>query len=154
MKNIFLGVTIAIFLLCGNAFAQSQPTADQKAIFALMTNVGKAWEARDVNKFADNLTEDCTHIDPQGVVSKGREEVKKHLQWVIDNMLKNDNSKMDISDISLRFVNSEAALLTYLAKEAGKSIRQTVVLSKVKNDWKITSFQLTFVSEQTKTATK
>ncbi len=154
MKNIFLGITIAIFLLCGNAFAQSQPTADQKAIFALMTNVGKAWEARDVNKFADNLTEDCTHIDPQGVERKGREEVKKHLQWVIDNMLKNDNSKMNISDISLRFVNSEAALLTYLAIEAGKSIRQTVVLSKVKNDWKITSFQLTFVSEQTKTATK
>ena len=154
MKNVFLGITIAIFLLCGNAFAQSQQTADQKAIFALMTNVGKAWESRDVNKFADNLTEDCTHIDPQGVERKGREEVKKHLQWVIDNMLQNDNSKMDISDISLRFVNSEAALLSYLAKEAGKSIRQTVVLSKVKNDWKITSFQLTFVSEQTKTATK
>lgn len=154
MKNVFLGITIAIFLLCGNAFAQSQPTADQKAIFALMTNVGKAWESRDVNKFADNLTEDCTHIDPQGVERKGREEVKKHLQWVIDNMLQNDNSKTDISDISLRFVNSEAALLSYLAKEAGKSIRQTVVLSKVKNDWKITSFQLTFVSEQTKTATK
>ena len=151
MKNIFLGITIAFLLMCGNTFAQ---TNEEKAVIALMTNVGKAWDAHDANKFGEFMTEDCTHIDPQGVERKGREAVKKHLQWVIDNMLQNDNSKTDISDISLRFVNSEAALLSYLAKEAGKSIRQTVVLSKVKNDWKITSFQLTFVSEQTKTATK
>lgn len=154
MKNVFLGITIAIFLMCGNAFAQSQPTADEQAIFTLMTNVGKAWEARDLNKFTENLTEECTHIDPQGVESKGREAVKKHLQWAIENVLPKDNSKMDISDVSLRFVNSEVGLLTYLAKEGGKATRQTVVLSKVKNDWKITSFQLTFVSEQSKTATK
>lgn len=154
MKNVFLGITIAFLLLCGNAFAQTQPTADEQAIFTLMTNVGKAWEARDLNKFAENLTEECTHIDPQGVVSKGREAVKKHLQWAIENVLPKDNSKMDISDVSLRFVNSEVGLLTYLAKEGGKSIRETVVLSKVKNDWKITSFQLTFVGEQSKTATK
>lgn len=150
MKNIFLAITIAFLLLCGNAFAQKQPTADEQAIFALMTNVGKAWEARDLNKFAENLTEECTHIDPQGVESKGREAVKKHLQWAIENVLPKDNSKMDISDVSLRFVNSEVGLLTYLATEGGKATRQTVVLSKVKNDWKIASFQLTFVVEQTK----
>jgi len=153
MKNIFFGLGIVIFLLCGNAFAQTAPTDDEKAIFALMMNVGKAWEARDANKFAESLTEDCTHIDPHGLRT-GREAVKKHLQWVIDNILPKDNSKMEVSDFSLRFVNSETALFTCLCKQYGQSMRHSYVLNKTKNDWKIAFFQVASVAEQQKPDSK
>lgn len=147
MKNIFLGITVAIFLLCGNAFAQVKQTDDEKAIIALMTNVGKAWEARDANKFGEFMTEDCTHIDPHGL-HVGREAIVKHIQWVIDNLLPKDNSKMEVSDFSLRFVNSETALFGFLGKQDGLLMRQFYVLIKVKNEWKIASFQLTKIEQE------
>ena len=152
MKNIFLGVTIAIFLLCGNAFAQTQPTANEQAIFALMTNVGKAWDARDANKFAEFMTADCTHIDPHGLHT-GREAIVKHLQWVIDTLLPKNNSKMEVSDFNLRFASSDVALFGFLGVQGGHSMRQSYVLTKSKNEWKIVSFQLTKI-DQEKTSSK
>ena len=152
MKKLFLGMTIAFLLLCGNAFAQNKPTADEQAIFTLMTNVGKAWEARDANKFTEFMTEDCTHIDPHGLHT-GREAIVKHLQWVIDNLLPKDNSKMEVSDFSLRFASSDVALFSFLGVQGGQSMRQFYVLTKTKNDWKVTSFQLTKI-EQTKSNSK
>jgi uncharacterized protein (TIGR02246 family) len=152
MKNIFLGITIAIFLMCGNTFAQSQPTDDEQAIFAVMTNVGKAWDALDAKKFGEFMTEDCTHVDPNGLHT-GRNAIVKHIQWVIDNLLPKDNSKMEVSDFSLRFVNSETALFGFLGVQGGQSMRQSYVLIKTKNEWKITSFQLTKI-EQEKNSSK
>lgn len=153
MKNIFLGITAAIFLLCGNAFAQTKQTDDEKAIIALMTNLGKAWDARDANKFGEFMTEDCTHIDPHGLHT-GRVAIVKHIQWVIDNILPKDNSKMEVSDFSLRFVSSDVALFGFLGKEGGQSMRQSYVLTKTKNEWKIASFQLTKIIEQEKSNAK
>jgi len=153
MKNIFLGITVAIFLLCGNAFAQTKQTDDEKAIIALMTNLGKAWDARDANKFGEFMTEDCTHIDPHGLHT-GRVAIVKHIQWVIDNILSKDNSKMEVSDFSLRFVSSDVALFGFLGKEGGQSMRQSYVLIKTKNEWKIASFQLTKIVEQEKSNAK
>lgn len=147
MKNIFLGITAAIFLLCGNAFAQVKQTDDEKAIITLMTNVGKAWEARDASKFGEFMTEDCTHIDPHGLHT-GREAIVKRLQWVIDNILPKDNSKMEVSDFSLRFINSETALFGFLGKQNGHTMRQSYVLIKTKNEWKIASFQLTKIEQE------
>lgn len=153
MKNIFGGITIAIFLLCGNAFAQTQPTANEKAVIALMTNVGKAWDTRDAKKFGEFMTEDCTHIDPHGLHT-GREAIVKHIQWVIDNILPKDNSKMEVSDFSLRFVSADVALFGLLGKEGGQSMRQSYVLTKTKNEWKIASFQLTKIVDQEKSNSK
>lgn len=147
MKHIFLGITIAFLLLCGNTLAQSQPTSDEQAIFALMTNVGKAWDALDANKFGEFMTADCTHIDPHGLHT-GREAIVKHLQWVIDNLLPKDNSKMEVSDFSLRFASSDVALFSFLGKQDGLLMRQSYVLTKVKNDWKIASFQLTKIEQE------
>lgn len=148
MKNIVLGISIAIFLLCGNGLAQTKQTDDEKAIFALMTNFGKDWNNRDLDKIGEYLTDDCTHIDPQGVERKGREAIKTHMQWVIDNLLPKDNSKSEISEVSLRFVTSQVALMTFVLKEGGRSMRPTITLVKVKSDWKITAFHLTFISER------
>lgn len=147
MKNIFLGITIAILLLCGNSFAQTKQTDDEKAVIVLMTNLGKAWDARDANKFGEFMTEDCTHIDPHGLHT-GRVAIVKHIQWVIDNILPKDNSKMEVSDFSLRFVNSETALFGFLGKEGGQLMRQSYVLIKTKNEWKIASFQLTKIEQE------
>ncbi len=147
MKNLILGMTIAIFLFCGNAFAQTKQTDDEKAIIALMTNVGKAWDALDANKFGEFMTEDCTHIDPHGLHT-GRVAIVKHIQWVIDNILPKDNSKMEVSDFSLRFVSADVALFSFLGVQGGQSMRQSYVLTKVKNEWKIASFQLTKIEQE------
>jgi uncharacterized protein (TIGR02246 family) len=147
MKNLFLGMTIAIILLCGNALAQNKPTADEQAIIALMTNVGKAWDALDAKKFGEFMTEDCTHIDPHGLHT-GRDAIVKHIQWVIENILPKDNTKMEVSDFSLRFVGSDVALFGFLGKQNGHSMRQSYVLTKVKNEWKIASFQLTKIEQE------
>lgn len=150
MKNVFLGITIAIFLLCGNAFAQ---TDDEKAVIALMTNVGKAWEAGDLNKFGEYLTEDCVHIDPFGSQVRGRAAIKTKLQWVIDNFYQKEKPKVEISEYSAVFVQPNVALLTYLRKEQTESARETVVVTKVKNDWKVASFQHIMVAEPPKAKT-
>jgi uncharacterized protein (TIGR02246 family) len=147
MKNLFLGMTIAIILLCGNALAQNKPTADEQAIIALMTNVGKAWDALDAKKFGEFMTEDCTHIDPHGLHT-GRDAIVKHLQWVIDNILPKENTKMEVSDFSLRFVGSDVALFGFLGKQNGHVMRQSYVLTKVKNEWKIASFQVTKIEQE------
>lgn len=147
MKNIFLGITIAIFLLCGNAFAQTKQSDDEKAIFTLMTNAGKAWEAGDVNKFAEYLTEDCVHVDPSGKQFNGREAYKKHLQWVIENYYSANKPTLEISEFSLRFLSPDVALLTFLSKEEKHLFRESFTVTKVKNVWKIASVQLVAVTE-------
>lgn len=154
MKNIFLGITVAIFLLCGNALAQTKQTDDEKAIFALMTNVGKAWESGDLNKFAEYLTEDCVHIDPFGKQFNGREAYQKHLQWVIDNFYSKNKPKLEVSEFSMRFISSDVALLTFLSKEGTRSFRESFLITRVKNDWKIASVQLVTVAEQQKSDSK
>jgi uncharacterized protein (TIGR02246 family) len=101
MKNIFLGITIGIFLLCGNAFAQTKQTNDEKAIEALLTKAGMAWKAGDMTKFSELLTDDCENVSPFGQVIKGREAIRQHLQWVVDNVFKTKTQRLQPERLSL-----------------------------------------------------
>jgi len=154
MKNLFLGVAITIFLLSANSIGQTNQTDNEKKIISLMMGFGQAWENGDMSKLSEKLTEDCVHIDPFGKQISGRENIKKHLQWVIDNFFAKTKPTVEISDYTVRFIGSEAAILTYLRHEKLGSARETVVVAKVKSDWKIASFQHIMVSEQPKPESK
>lgn len=160
MKNLILGITIAIFLLCGNALAQSKQTDDEKAINAVLLKAGQAWESGDVAKFAETLTEDCIHVNPFGKVISGRENIKTTLQWVRDEVYKKEKVELEISETTFRFLNADTAIVVMKIKETGKSnsngtlITETFTVSRVKNEWKISSFQGIEVKEPPKSPAK
>lgn len=147
MKNIFLGITIAFLLLCGNAFAQNKQTDDEKAINAILMKSGQAWESGDMTKFAETLTDECVHVDPFGGVISGRENIRTKLQWVRDEVYKKEKVELEITETTTRFLNADAAIVVMKMKEKGKSdpngtaLTETFTVSRVKNEWKISSFQ-------------
>lgn len=146
MKNIFLGITIGIFLLCGNAFAQTKQTNDEKAIEALLAKAGMAWKAGDMTKFSELLTDDCEHINPFGQEIKGREAIRQHLQWVVDNVFKT-KPEIEFSEVSIRFIRPNVAVIVFLIKDPTASTREVVMVTKMKKEWKISMFQGTAISE-------
>lgn len=150
MKNLILGITIAIFLLCGNVFAQSKNADDEKAINALMVSALKALGENDLNKFGSFLTENCTHINPWGEQIDGREAIVKHFQ----SFHTKEAPKLEILGNTLKFVTADTALLTMLFKEGSKTFREIIFVAKVKNDWKIASFQGIEVKELPKITDK
>jgi uncharacterized protein (TIGR02246 family) len=147
MKNIFLGITVAIFLLCGNAFAQTKQTDDEKAINAVLLNAGRAWQDGDINKLADTLTEDCVHIDPFGKQISGRDTIRTTLQWVRDVVYQKAKLELEVSETNIRFISSDVALVVMVMKQTtkgksgGDSFTETFIVSKVKSKWKISLFQ-------------
>jgi len=160
MKNLILMTTIAIFLLCGNAIAQTKQTDDEKAINAVLLKAGQAWESGDMTKFAETLTEDCVHVDPFGKVISGRENIKTTLQWVRDEVYKKEKVELEISETIFRFLSSDVAIVLMKMKETGKNnpssglYVETFTVSRVKNEWKISSFQGIDVKEPPKSLTK
>lgn len=157
MKNIFLGITIAIFFLCGNTFAQeAKQTDDEKVINAVLLKAGQAWESGDMAKFAETLTEDCVHVDPFGKIINGRENIKTTLQWVRDEIYKKEKLELEVSEITVRFLNADAAIVLMKMTETVKNnpgselFLETFTVSRVKNEWKISSFQGVEVKEPPK----
>lgn len=160
MKNIFLGVTVVIFLLCGNAFAQTKQTDDEKAINATLLKAGQAWESGDMTKFAETLTDDCVHVNPFGGLIIGRETIKTKLQWVRDEVYKKEKVELEITETTTKFLNADTAIVVMKMKETVKSdsngiaLTETFTLSRVKNEWKIASFQGIEVKEPPKSPAK
>ncbi|MBS1794634.1 MAG: SgcJ/EcaC family oxidoreductase [Acidobacteria bacterium] len=160
MKNLFLAIAVATFLLCGNALAQTKQTDDEKAIGAVLMKAGQAWESGDVAKFAETLTADCVHVDPFGKLITGRENIKATLQWVRDEVYKKEKLDLEIGETTLRFLNADAAIVVMKMKETGKNnptsgaYLETFTVSRVNNEWKISSFQGIDIREPPKSPTK
>lgn len=160
MKNIFLVTTIAIFLLCGNALGQTKQADDEKAINTILLKAGQAWESGDMAKFAETLTDDCVHVDPFGKVFAGRENIKTMLQWVREEIYKKEKVELEIIETTFRFLNPDAAIILMKMKETGKNnpssglYVETFTVSRVKNEWKISSFQGIDVKEPPKSPAK
>ncbi|MBX7174998.1 MAG: SgcJ/EcaC family oxidoreductase [Pyrinomonadaceae bacterium] len=160
MKNIFLVITIAIFLFCGTAFAQTKQTDDEKAINAILLKAGQAWESGDMAKFTETLTDECVHVDPFGKVFTSRENIKTMLQWVRDEIYKKEKVELEITETTTKFLNADTAIVVMKLKETVKNdstsitITETFMVSRVKNEWKISSFQGIEAKEPPKSPTK
>lgn len=156
MKNIFLGTTVAILFLCGNAMAQAKPTGDEKAVFDLMTQLAKTWEAGDVKGFTDLMADNVVSISHFGEVMTGREAVRTKLQWVREVPFKNAKVKMTISDVTLTFVTPDLAVVTSRIVEeipAGPKHgdqRSTFMTVRVNGQWKVAQFQSIAITDPPK----
>ena len=156
MKNIFLGTTIAIFLLCGNAMAQAKPVSDEQAVLDLMTQLGKTWEAGDMKAFSDLLADNVVHVSPFGEVTTGRESVRALLQWVRDVPYKKAKVQMTITDVKLTFVTPDLAIVTSRIVEnvaAGPKHgdqRSTFITVRVNGQWKTAQFQSVAIGDPPK----
>ena len=148
MKNIFLGIIIVIFLLFGNTFAQTKN--DEKAINALIGNAIKALDVNDIDKFGNFLTENCIHVNPWGEQIDGREAIVKHFK----GFHQKEGPKLEILEKTFKFITADTALITILFKEGNQTFREIVFVAKVKNDWKISSFQGIDVKEPPKSPGK
>lgn len=156
MKNIFLGTTIAILLLCGNALAQAKPLSDEKAVFNLMEQLAKTWEAGDVKGFSDLLADNVVHVSPFGEVTTGRESVRALLQWVRDVPYKKSKVQMTITDVKVTFVTPDLAIVTSRIVEnipAGPKHgdqRSTFTTVRVNGQWKTAQFQSVAIADPPK----
>lgn len=140
MKNLILGFALAILLLNGNAFAQTQ-SDDKQTIISLLSHVTNAWNSGDVNIMAGFLTEDCVHIDPFGDQLTGRETIKNRLQWVMETYYKTSKPTLENSGYSIQFVRPDVAIATFLMKDSHGASRETVVVTRTESGWKVASFQ-------------
>lgn len=156
MKNIFLGTIIAIFLLCGNALSQAKPVTDEQAIFGLMTQLAKTWEAGDVKGFSDLMADNVVSVSHFGEVMTGRESVRTKLQWVRDVPYQKAKIQMTITDVKLTFVTPDLAVVTSrIAEEiaAGPKhgdMRSTIMTVRVNGQWKVAQFQNVVIADPPK----
>ncbi|MEQ1607186.1 MAG: SgcJ/EcaC family oxidoreductase [Pyrinomonadaceae bacterium] len=156
MKNIFLGTTVAILFLCGNAMAQAKPTSDEKAVFDLMAQLARTWEVGDVIGFTDLLADNVVSVSHFGEVMTGRESVRTKLQWVRDVPYKKAKIKMTISDVKLTFVTPDLAVVTSrIAEEipAGPKRgdqRSTFMCVRVNGKWQVAQFQSVGITDPPK----
>lgn len=159
-KQFFLSITIAIFLFCGSAFAQTKQTDDEKAVFAVLTTAGAAWESGDMTKFAATLSDDCLHVNPFGKVFVGRDNIKTMLQWVRSEIYKNEKVELKIDETTLRFLGADTAIVMMKMVEKGKTspvstgLLETFTVTRVANEWKISSFQGIEISDPPKSPAK
>ncbi len=156
MKNIFLGTTIAMFLLCGNALAQAKPVSDEQVVFNLMTQLAKTWEAGDMNGFSDLMADNVVSVSHFGEVMTGRETVRAKLQWVRDVPYKKAKIQMTITDVKLTFVTPDLAVVTSRiveTTEAGPKqgdMRSTFTTVRVNGQWKVAQFQFVPITDPPK----
>jgi uncharacterized protein (TIGR02246 family) len=156
MKNIFLGTTIAIFLLCGNALAQAKPVSDEQAVFNLMTQLAKTWEAGDMNGFSDLMADNVVSVSHFGEVMTGRETVRAKLQWVRDVPYKKAKIQMTITDVKLTFVTPDLAVVTSRIAETTEAgpkqgdMRSIFTTVRVNGQWKVAQFQNVVIADPPK----
>jgi uncharacterized protein (TIGR02246 family) len=160
MKNILLGITVVLFLLCGNAAAQTKPTADETAVKELFMAAGAAWGSGDISAYANCLTENSVMVGHHGEQVIGRDAIRTRLQWVREVIFKKSKSVLEVPDMSVSFVDPDVAMIIFALKETvegspkSELSRNTIIATKAKGEWKIAFFQATSITEPPKSDTK
>jgi uncharacterized protein (TIGR02246 family) len=116
---------------------------DEKAIRALIEELGKSWNAHDMKGFSAHLAEDVDVVNRFGQCMSGRAGVEAHLIGLhaspYRDHLVDRSSKVD----RVRFLTPDVALVLESAKEeTGQSVR-TYVLQKRDGRWWVQSAHVT-----------
>ncbi len=123
----------------------------QQQIRDLYTEFVKAWNKHDVETMAARWAVDGDHVEPDGQVAKGRDEVTQLLKRQHDGVFK--NSKLDLSVKSVWMITDKVALVdgTYELSGAVAPDGTTVpprkglltsVLIQEKDTWSIAASRL------------
>jgi uncharacterized protein (TIGR02246 family) len=129
------------FLLCALISLVSvtgilaQTSNDEKKARQAVRSFFDAFNSHSFTRVAGFTTEDWNHINPFGGRTNGREEVLKELKEVHSTFLK--GVSRTIEDMSVRFANREAAVVTVVNKVSTYTTPDNI---KHENERHITTF--------------
>ncbi|HEX8279420.1 MAG TPA: SgcJ/EcaC family oxidoreductase [Segetibacter sp.] len=130
--RIFICAIITLVFVTG-IFAQT--SKNEKGARQAVQSFFDAFNSHSFNDVARFTTEDWNHINPFGGRTNGREEVLKELKAVHSTFLK--GVSRTIEDMSVRFVNREAAIVTVINKMGTYTTPDNI---KHENERHITTF--------------
>lgn len=126
-----LKTAFSLLLLACCTQLQAQTAADEAAVYALFTECGAAFHARDADRYAAIFTENAEFIPPVGTVLHGRETIRQaHLQ-LFKNFPKPGEVTHETLDRKLRFLAPDLALATVHVKstETKDGVQESDALS-------------------------
>lgn len=130
--KLVVSVILSLVFVTG-IFAQS--FKDEKGARQAVQSFFDAFNSHNFNDVAKFTTEDWNHINPFGGRTNGRVEVLKELEEVHSTFLK--GVSRTIEDISVRFANREAAIVTVVSKMGTYTTPDNI---KHENERHITTF--------------
>jgi uncharacterized protein (TIGR02246 family) len=142
--SLFLAAAIAVGLCiaAGNprsAGEDATKVGDEKAIRALLHDLGEEWNKHEVKDFSARLGENADVVNRFGQWMKGRAAICEHLIGLHKSAFRAQLESRSSQIEQVRFLTPDVALAHELADEAtGKSVR-TYVLQKRNEQWWIES---------------
>lgn len=135
-------------------YSMPDTQADEAAIRAIGNEAYAAFEARDAARFAAIYTEDVDFVTPFGAVLKGRQAVEQAHAELFKAWTNAPESKIELSDMNLRFLSPDVALCQWSHKETmmmdGKPVTQETslinVCQRVDGKWLCSAISLTPVT--------
>jgi len=145
MKRISLLTAIALgtlFVLPHGAIVSAQDDDLQGKLVAIEKQLWEGWKNKDAKPFEENIATDTVAINAQGITS-GKAQVIKDITGSDC-----DVKSFSLSDVKLRRLGKDAAMLTYKAKQdatcGGEKIPAEVVVSSTyvneSGTWRATSY--------------
>lgn len=139
---------------------QKDLSDDEAAIRLLEAAYDSAWNTRDLDALIACLTHDAIIVDPRGVVSRGRDEIRQMLSPFVVSQKTISKHKTEI--VSIDFVTPDVAVVEGRAQVEGIVIGQEQVAKDVvhrfadivvrrEGQWRIARVQACPLQEQTRT---
>ena len=132
-------------------FQMPDQQADIAAVKALGNEAYAAFAARDAARFAACYTEDVDMVNPFGILIKGRKAVEQVHAELFKAWAKMPPSKVEVADMSIRFVTPDVAICQWSHKETGEMsgkpfVHETTCVNacqRVNGKWLVATMSLT-----------
>jgi uncharacterized protein (TIGR02246 family) len=160
MKALFF----AAFLMSFTLISYAQSSKDTEEVIRVSNSFFKSWNKHDFSDMANYTTDDVTCVINVGILWKGRTRVQAAHENAHRTLMKTTGFTPEPQSISPRFITSDVAVVTLVAKmdayyppdgvnhgsnKAGDDrVMVTMVELKKNNKWLITSIQGTDINPQ------
>jgi uncharacterized protein (TIGR02246 family) len=146
MKSLTLffaaAITVGSLIAAGDprsAGKDATKDGDEKAIRALLHDLGEAWNKHEMKEFSARLGENADVVNRFGQWMKGRAAISEHLIGLHKSAFRAQLESRSSQVEQVRFLTPDVALAHELTDErTGKSVR-TYVLRKRDGQWLIES---------------
>jgi uncharacterized protein (TIGR02246 family) len=146
MKSIV--ISFAYLILSNTTGAQTaQMVKEAQSIQTVLTDMAKAWNIYDTNKFSILFSEDADFTDTRGITAHGIKEIEKSYEKLIAGWTK--NSSLKITDSKIRFITVDISTVdawweisgTERPNEKGIALRKglfNLLMTRGDDKWYIT----------------
>jgi uncharacterized protein (TIGR02246 family) len=147
-----LTLFMALCLFTSTLIAQSKK--DKESVIGVINSFQNDFNQGEFNNANTYTTEDWEHINPNGGISKGRENVLKEVRMVHQSFLK--GIRINIESMEIRFLNPRVAIAdvvhsidNYVSPDGRQHTNEkqikTYVIIKQKGKWLLTQDQNTII---------